>query len=537
MYSMNRTQRLGLLSLFALVIVTFALDFAHGISLGEDGILFHPRYRVRQTLAVALSQLRDPAAGGYLAYGSVLRVLNENGFADAPGDPGAILDADDFTSFVRRTNVLDHIIDEALQVPVRTDLPSDIIRGNELGYADYMVLAMRLFGAKVASFYFLYFSILGLSCLCYAVDFRKSPFLIYLLVIYLGEILFLETYATIKGGQLLSLANSRLFSALSLLPAAHVLFVLWRRRRPSAVTLVAVAVQALLLAFVVSCRYEAMWQIVMIYATATGLGCFLLLSKSPAGWMTAFAGRCSQLWPAVLVAIAVFVINGRIDASADQRYALEPKTHIVWHELMMGFLSASPALQQEYLGHEEEPYTDTMVYEAVVRDLNTRHDFRSPAAVVENGKVVSLRLMESWKEYERLVRSLALRVALHHPLQVAAGFYQKLYDQRDWYTARNGLAFRNFGVPILLWALAALAAAAAGAVGRNWPVIREGAVVTGIFLVFACMTPAIEPSALAVGSLLCYIAAVVVTISYATVLAVADPASLDEPGRHAATVA
>ena len=42
----------------SLIFAVFALDFAHGIWLGQHNIGFHPLYRLRQSTAVAISPCR-----------------------------------------------------------------------------------------------------------------------------------------------------------------------------------------------------------------------------------------------------------------------------------------------------------------------------------------------------------------------------------------------------------------------------------------------------------------------------------------------
>ena len=79
--------------------------------------------------------------------------------------------------------------------------------------------SFRLFGDKISSLFYFYYLVVAATCLIYVLQFRKSPFLLFLLVLFLGELYFLENYANSYGLQLKTVSNSRLFSGLSLVPA------------------------------------------------------------------------------------------------------------------------------------------------------------------------------------------------------------------------------------------------------------------------------------------------------------------------------
>src|ERR1700692_3049402 len=87
-----KLRRFGCVSLLLLIGCVFCLDVFHGIKLRQDQTAFHPIYRLRQSLAVAISRMHGPSPGGYLAYRSVVNVLNENGFALFDSEAGQHLD-------------------------------------------------------------------------------------------------------------------------------------------------------------------------------------------------------------------------------------------------------------------------------------------------------------------------------------------------------------------------------------------------------------------------------------------------------------
>ena len=70
----DKLRRIGCVGLLLLIGCVFYLDFFHGIELGQHQTAFQPIYRLRQSLAVAISRMRDPSPGRYLAYKSVVNV-------------------------------------------------------------------------------------------------------------------------------------------------------------------------------------------------------------------------------------------------------------------------------------------------------------------------------------------------------------------------------------------------------------------------------------------------------------------------------
>jgi hypothetical protein len=495
----QRWTQLGGVGLLFLIVAIFALDIVHGVAIGQDGVLFGPAYRLRQSLAVTISRLREPSLHGYLAHRSIIDVFSAHGFAFFDDDKGERLWQTDERGLVDNVADMNAMLHEAMTVPIASGLQPEIIQANELGYADYAQMAFLLFGVNTQALYYFYYVILGISCALFVLQFRKSPFLLYLLTLYLGGILFLQNYADTQGSQLFTVANSRLFSALSLPAALHVLLVMWERRRPSIVTALTILLQSIVIAFVISCRYEAMWQVLMILSAAGIVALKFLLERESHGWTTELAGRCSQLWPAALLFLVLFGDHMRVEMTADQRYAYEPKTHTIWPEVLGGILSVSPSLQKAYTGTSYNNF-DNYAYFAVIKDLTARHDTGSPIVTAEN-REIGLDLWRGFKFYDDLSRAMTLRVVREHPLLVIGGLYQKMIDQAKLYASSHAFALRNFRVPIVVVMLAALAYFFAGGMAFGGEDLRGVYPLIAIFLIFSALTPAIEPSTLAAGTL------------------------------------
>jgi hypothetical protein len=510
----NRSA-LGCIALLVLIACTLALDFFHGIQLGQDRIGYLPTYRLRQSLAVALSRLHDPPLGGYLAYKSVVDVLSADGFALLDGDPGPRLDRAGISALLNDGPRLDRMIQQAMDVRIDPTLPPELIRANELGLADYIYVSFRLFGARISSLYYFLFVIVGLSCLLYAWQFRQSPFLLFLLLIFAAELYFLENYARGYGSLINTVTNSRLFSGLSPLPALHILLVLWQRLPPRFLTVVAVIGQSLIFSLLMSCRLEAAWQFAMVIAVACGVALAALLAWRRWGEGN-LMGRLGAPWPAAILVLVVSAHSFAIAKNADARYAAEPKDHILWHEVLMGILSTNPQLRLEYVGDTLRTYGDEEVYAAVIRDINARNDASSPIVRrLPNGQL-TIDLMSGWGEYDKLVKSLTLRIMYQHPLAVLAAIPTKIGDQIMWfdYPGVHSLAWDKVRVPIAVIVVGAVVCIAAGGFAVDRQRRSSALALIAIVLLFAMATPMIHPSELAIGTLFIYLGAVVILAAY-----------------------
>jgi hypothetical protein len=91
-FDAGRRARASRMAQIGLALILVIIDFTHGIALGEHNVGFHPIYRVRQSLAIAISRLHEPPATGYLAYGSVVDAFSRDGFAVLDEDVGPHLD-------------------------------------------------------------------------------------------------------------------------------------------------------------------------------------------------------------------------------------------------------------------------------------------------------------------------------------------------------------------------------------------------------------------------------------------------------------
>lgn len=510
-----RQQAIGYAALIALIVGIFLLDFAHGIATRQDDVLFHPIYRVRQSLAIALSRLHEQPASGYLAHKSVVDALNAHGFAIFPDDSGVRLDGPGWEKLLGDTDRLNDALTAALHVPLDNALPPEILWGNEPGYADFLYLSFMLFGTKVQSIYYFLFTLLGTSCLCYLAQFRKSPFKLFLLALYLAEIYWLLEYAHIRGITLNAATNSRLFTGFSLLPAAHIFFLLWDRQPLGLLAAAGATVQSALLVFLVWSRHEVTWQILLIFATAAALAAIAAVTSLRSRRPDAFVHQVRGLWPVAILALFMVIISVNKSCGMDERYRAEIKNHVFWHAVLGGVLAYSPTLSMIYAGSSSDN-ADHLVYEALARDLTARNDLTSPIAYYHpQTNRIEIAILQSSAHYEALARSMMLRILREHPFHVIRGVYAKARSQVRVFASYPGAML----VPFALAVLSALACAAAGGFSHSRSDRRRGFLAAGIFLIFAAMTPAINPANGAMGTKFVYSIAMFLAVCYATLAA------------------
>jgi hypothetical protein len=250
----------------------------------------------------------------------------------------------------------------------------------------------------------------------------------------------------------------------------------------------------------------------MIVAVACGIGVSVLLAPATQPRKSAVSGL-AVLWPAVIFLLVMTGYLVAVSRSADARYASEPKNHIIWHEVLLGILGASSQLRSEYAG-DVRGSPDEVVYAAVLRDINARNDASSPIARRQPDGHLTIDLMSGWADYDKLVKSLTLRIIYQHPVAVLETLPVKAVYQIKWYDPRGrDLGWESLGVPAAIVVLAAALCVAAGGFTSDRRMRRGALCVTATILLFALATPMIHPSAMTVGTLFCYLGVIAILLA------------------------
>ena len=497
-------------------------------SLGHHQRMYdNPVYRWRESLAIALSRMQTPPLHGYLAYRSIRNHLVEHGLSLVAGEADAISTPDQRRALVRDQARMNQLIQDASRVPIDPGLEPVILTGNELGLADYFYWAFRIFGLNVKALALFYYSILFVSVVLFFMTFRRSPFCQLLLMLYLAGHLFAVNYATIPLIQVIH--NSRFFPVLALLPAMHILLLMLRREPASLANILAAAGQAFILLFLMFCRSQVSWQVVAILASALLVVRFRDVWRAlpqPRHWPGTIATAARDTWPALLVLCGLAGYIAYSSRAPDPGfYGSESKTHVFWHTLYVGMISADRELTSRY-GYGEEPYSDSMGYFAAMHDLRGRNEVPPGLAEVVDG-VVNINILKSTGAYDRVVRRIFFQVVAEHPWLVLRSFLVgKPKDQFSiLFGERAGQSTPVPKVPqlwdwrvyievLVLGSGASLLALFAGATFPHRNRLREAAIALVPLVICSAMTTLVVPSAVIPDVIVFYLVLVLLVTTY-----------------------
>jgi hypothetical protein len=484
-------------------------------SFGHSRMMYdNPIYRWRESIAIALSHMQDKPLHGYLAYRSIQSYLAQHGLGLMSGEADPLPTAAQLKELIYHPARLEKLFQDAAKVPIDERLPPVTIAGSEKGLADYYYLAFRLFGINLTALWLLYFVLLSISVFLFLTTFRQSPLAIYLLIIYLIGHLFMVGYA--NQGTIQTIHNSRFFPTLSFLPMMHLMLLMLQRVRPSPGRVIAAAMQAFILLFIIFCRLEALWEALALFASV-----ILVIKRRfvvaainrPKLRGQAARALARSTWPIIVFAVGFLGFLLYFSFAQDRSvYGTETKTHVFWHPLFSGMVSASPQLMELY-SNGEEGYSDGIVYMAVRADLRRRNESSSEIAYIQNG-AIEINIMRSMGEYDRLVRRLFFEVLFEHPWLVLKSFvYDKPRDQLIIFWWANLYDPQRYWPVILLGLAAAVLYLATGAPGPGRRDIRSAMPVIGIVFAFSLLPTMVVPSPLIVDSILFYLMVLLIAVT------------------------
>jgi hypothetical protein len=522
-------EYLRLFALVAAVGVLLGLSVVRTYSLGQHERMYdNPIYRWRESLVIALSRMQTPPLHGYLAYRSILDYLTGHGLAIVAGEAEVLSTPEQRRALVTDGSRMNQLIQEASRVPINVNLEPVILKGNELGLADFFYAAFRLFGLNLNALVLFYYSVLFISVLVFFLAFRHSPFCLLLLMLYLIGHYFAVDYATMSQIQVIH--NSRFFPVLSLLPAMHLLLLLLRREPASLANILFAVIQASILFFVIFCRGQALWQVLAVLASVVlvirfrDVRTFVRLTRqnvkiavkqvklrrltrkglkiSPTTayavpWSSMIRAASRDIWPALVVLCGLVGLWLYAAVAPDSRfYRAESGSHFFWHTFYIGLISADPELTSIY-GMGEEPYTDTMGYMAALQDLRGRNEATSEVADVADG-VININFLKNGSAYESIMRRVFFQVVFEKPWATLRSFLLgKPIDQYDILTHVPPLWEAHLYVEALAIAFgASLLALFAGAGIPSHKRLPQAAVVLILLVSSSLITTFIVPTAL-----------------------------------------
>jgi hypothetical protein len=175
--------------------------------------------------------------------------------------------------------------------------------------------------------------------------------------------------------------------------------------------------QVFILFFMAFCRTQVLWQVFAVLASPIlffRLAGLRRLLRNPGLLPANVKLFALQIWPAILTGggLVALLIYGSL--ALDHKWYKGDESHVVWHALYSGMISASPELSALYL-HGHEKFGDNISYDAVLRDLTERHDTSSSIAEFKDGALISFDYSRNTAEYDVLVRRVFFNVVRAHP--------------------------------------------------------------------------------------------------------------------------
>lgn len=428
MQAFNSRVPLRLFWFAVTVCCLFGFSVYRSYSLGQYRTMYdNPIIRWRDSIAVALSELRTPPLQGYVAYRSISDYLNQHGLALMEGEASPLPSYESVRQLVYDPDRLEKLFREANSIPIDLGLAPVPIVGSEKGEAAFYYWAFRLFGIHITSLWYFYFLLLAASVLAFFLAFWRSPFCMLLLMLYLVGHLYMVDIASI--GYFQTVHNNRFLPVLALLPSMHLMLLALRRAPLRLGSMILAAGQTFLLFFVIFSRLEAAWQPVAILAVSAVALPFRRLV--PQSWhpreLAWTAGKALVAgWPAALVIAGGIGFIAYQHVALDRTaYAIETRTHTFWDPLLVGTISANRELTALY-GEDQPPYSDTMGYFIARKYLVEHNDKTSPIAVVQDGKVVGSFAMHNMGAYDAVLRRVFFEMVRQHPWLVLRAF---VYDK------------------------------------------------------------------------------------------------------------
>ena len=389
---------------FFILVVLFAANVirAHTLGMGH-----YPPMWVVDAIPPALSDLAFGNRDGYTSLKAVHDVFYTSLQSNNP-------------NLLRDGTMVDRAIREVMAlnpnaVPLQTQL---LATQDDKGIVDLVKISFKLFGYKAASPLYLYFVLLFLSAVIFAVTFNTAFFHTVLAAFLAAHYLLLPT--VFYHMQLQSIVVPRFLPVLSMVACLHCI-VFATRNLFTVRELMALALQVGLMIFVIYARSIAVWQVALVAVMTT----FAIARIAYEDYFVSNTYRSASealrrfIPPIIPILLLVGGLAGLTEyrsVAYDQRYfredQIEPVTHVFWHNIFSG-LAFNPALAERY----QLRVDDLSIIRAVGRITTDSGHAREWEAVGGTSEGLSkLR----WAPYDRLAGDAFLELCLHRELEQCA---------------------------------------------------------------------------------------------------------------------
>ena len=362
-------------ALMVMVVLLWGATFRAGVEKNLVGTLNAQEWgRYLFAFGATLTQSRF-GIGGYVIDGPIEQKLQSEGLTDNPEVLKRL--GSKFPDNLHDSRIMQNALERANDFDVAAPPPGDYQRlrgsvGDDVGIATFTSFAFRLFGLKVSSLYYTYFSLLGVAIFFFLLGHYRSPgaltcLALMMLAIYLLVIsnLMNQTIVTI------SIKDPRFFGTIAAIAALHLLLVWNREDYPlRIVDYVAVAGQALMFAFALHIRWPSSWLVLSL------CGSWIMLCLWQIRGILRKRGklnRCQRIRYFLFGAIFFLIIGAGVIATnmtAHPLYRIDGDVlrHPFWHH-MIGSLEANPEWWTKYFPTVNGVSGDSMPAEIAKQEI------------------------------------------------------------------------------------------------------------------------------------------------------------------------
>src|SRR5262245_30995011 len=355
-----RETRLLFLLTSVVVVISLFEAYQVGVVRGFRDWLGQESYgRVLFAVGAAITQMQH---GGYgFSVSLVIEKILTSGGITADN---AILEklGTKFPNNLHNTALINAAIDKAVQfnLPFNPDAEVRGSGGDDIGFVDYTRLAFQIFGYRIQSLYYIYFSVLVLSAAAYFYQFRSRTSILPLLAITCAVLVFVfdsnlfdPIYPKLitEPGSIL-VADPRFLSGLAIIPGFHLACIMLGGLRPSRANIAIAVVQSVILVFALLIRASAIWTILSIAALAILIG-LSDASRHRFGFI--------RFWSAAVL-LAVWAIHATyVSLNLHPVYQSkgEISHHVFWHAVFYQF-QFHPQWNQRYSEQFDNAHYDEL---------------------------------------------------------------------------------------------------------------------------------------------------------------------------------
>jgi hypothetical protein len=242
---------------------------------------------------------------------------------------------------------------------------------DDMGEVDFVSLAFRLFGLKIQSLFYFYFTLVSLSAIVFILTFRSNVYalgvVLCVLFAYYIEI-YLAAFDPIAVPTFFGMRHS---STLGLIPMWHFIFLLLLRKKPAPATLAGGLIQLAILVLALRIRGSVAWMFMFVFVLAFVLALrhvwshprrkgWLGINSRPAFGQPSlstkadgtFVNPWSMLLSLTLRWPILLLLSGMLANGAYNRVALHPvyftddvmAYHSIWYVAYLGLAKYDPEI-------------------------------------------------------------------------------------------------------------------------------------------------------------------------------------------------